>query len=210
MVSIHPAQASPIGSVAGRAAGSIATLAPNRRAQWVCTRRSAAWPPGVPCPASAITARLRIALRVTLTHVSHSCGVCGSWSACSSNPRQSGQRPCCACSRRSRDRSSGGLRRRRLLAQYSASAGSSGDAQPLTCWCRTICVQANLARKAPLSRSPKIHLSCLVCECAEYRVDDPPVPFIRVTTPGPAHGQLPHMSVQMDERPLGHHTPVIG
>jgi hypothetical protein len=134
----------------------------SRRAQWACMRRSATGSSDVPCPASAVIACLRIALRVTLTHVSHSCGVCGSWSACSSSSRQSGQRPCCAWSRRSRDRSSGGVRRRRRVAQYSTSAGSSGDVPALTSWCRTICVQANLARKAPLSRSPKIHLSCLV------------------------------------------------
>jgi multidrug efflux pump len=58
---------------------------------------------GVPRPGSAVIACLRIALRVTLSHCSHSGGLAGSWSECSSRPLQSGHRPCCACSRRRSD-----------------------------------------------------------------------------------------------------------
>ena len=42
--------------------------------------------------------------------------------------------------------SSGGVLRCRRLAQYSARAGSSGDAEPGTSWCRTILVQQYLSR----------------------------------------------------------------
>jgi hypothetical protein len=47
----------------------------------------------VPAPQTTI-ARLLTALRVAENHSAHSGGLCGSRSACSSNPRQSGQRPC--------------------------------------------------------------------------------------------------------------------
>ena len=40
----------------------------------------------------------------------------------------------------------GGAARRRRAAQYSARAGSSGDAPALTIWCRMILVQACLTR----------------------------------------------------------------
>ena len=50
--------------------------------------------------------------------------------------------------------STGGLIFRRRSAQYSVSAGSSGDAPPLTMMCRTMSVQANRARWAPLAASP--------------------------------------------------------
>jgi hypothetical protein len=53
----------------------------------------------------------------------------------------------------------GGTPRRRRLAQYGARAGSSGSELPLTIRCRTMLVQANLVRYAPLSRSPKTHRS---------------------------------------------------
>jgi hypothetical protein len=60
-----------------------------------------------------------------------------------------------------------GLMRRRRAAQYLVRAGSSGDAVPLTVWCRTMFVQENLMRWAtsprPLTRlrSPKTHRSFL-------------------------------------------------
>ena len=88
------AQASSGASRAGRNAGPFAPPTASRRAQWVCMRRNATGSSVVPRPASAVIACRRIALRVTLNHCSHSWGVCGSWSACSSSPRQTGQRPC--------------------------------------------------------------------------------------------------------------------
>ena len=56
--------------------------------------------------------------------------------------------------------SSGSLARRRR-AQYEARAGSSGEAEPLTIACRSMCVQENFTRQAPLSRSPNTQRSFL-------------------------------------------------
>src|SRR5689334_16114575 len=63
-----------------------------RRRQWACMRRVAARSSGVPAP-QTVTAWWRIAVRVAVSHCSHSRGFCGSRSACSSRPLQSGQRP---------------------------------------------------------------------------------------------------------------------
>jgi hypothetical protein len=65
-VSEHPAQASPVGSLAGRSAGSL------RWWQRVCVRR---------CSASSVLA-VRVAAivivgRMVVSHCSHCCGVCG-------------------------------------------------------------------------------------------------------------------------------------
>jgi len=65
----------------------------------------------------ATTILIRVAMRMALSHCSHSRGLCGSWSACSSRPRQSGHRPCCACSSRSVVVPTGGLWRRRRVPQ---------------------------------------------------------------------------------------------
>jgi len=43
------------------------------------------------------------AVRVAVSHCSHSRGLCGSRSACSSRPRQSGHRPCWVRRQRSQD-----------------------------------------------------------------------------------------------------------
>jgi len=57
--------------------------------------------------------------------------------------------------------------RLRRAAQYSVRAGSSGDAVPLTVWCRTMFVQRNLIRCATspralmIARSPNTHRSLL-------------------------------------------------
>ena len=67
--------------------------------------------------------------------------------------------------------SSGGLTRFRRSAQYAARAGSSGDAAPLTGTCRTMPVQENLTRQAPLSRSPKTQRSFLnLLNLPKYRL----------------------------------------
>jgi hypothetical protein len=91
-LSRQPAQASPEGVRAGKGAFPL-PLSTSRRWQWVCMRRFAVRSSGVPAP-QAVTACLRIALRVAVSHCSRSVGVCGSWSACSSSPPQSGRRPC--------------------------------------------------------------------------------------------------------------------
>jgi hypothetical protein len=49
----------------------------------------------------------------------------------------------------------------RRSAQYRARAGSSGDAPPVTGTCRSMFVQVNLTRQAPLSRSPNTQRSFL-------------------------------------------------
>ncbi len=67
--------------------------------------------------------------------------------------------------------SSGGLTRFRRSAQYAARAGSSGDAAPLTGTCRTMPVQENLTRQAPLSRSPDTQWSFLnLLNLPKYRL----------------------------------------
>jgi len=95
---------------------------------------------------SAVIASLRTALRVTLSHCSHSSGSRGSWSARSKKPPHSEQRLCCVINGRRLTPSSGGFVRSRRRVQYSARVGSSGDVEPGTIWCRTILVQANLWR----------------------------------------------------------------
>jgi hypothetical protein len=145
-VAPHTAQASPEGSRADRSAGRPSAPRVRSRRQWVCTRRGRVGSSGVPPAASAMTAWLRIAWRTALNHCSHASGCCGSWSACSSRVPHSGQRPSCAWSRRRMVPPSGGLVRRRRLAQKSARAGSSTDAVPGTIRCRTMGVQANLVR----------------------------------------------------------------
>jgi hypothetical protein len=86
-----PGSSKPHGSRAGRSAGSCSTR--RFRRQCACTRRTARSSSGVPGRRVAEIASLRTALRVTLSHCSHSSGLCGSWSACSSRPPQIGQRP---------------------------------------------------------------------------------------------------------------------
>jgi hypothetical protein len=55
--------------------------------------------------------------------------------------------------------------------KYWARLGSSGDDPPMTIRCRTIFVQANLTRQAPLARSPNTHLSCRdLLKAPKYRL----------------------------------------
>ena len=168
-----------------------------RSARWqgACTRRvwSPSGLPGRPGRPWCTRWSCRMALRVTCSHqFSHWLGELGSWSAASTGSPHSGQRPPCRSSRRRVWLSSGGLMRRRRAAQYSVRAGSSGDAVPLTVWCRAMFVQENLMRWAmsprPLTRlrSPKTHRSFLnllnlpKCKYSGFpsvdgRLDAPPV-----------------------------------
>ena len=99
----------------------------------------------------------------------------------------------------------------RRRAQYSASAGSSGDAPCLTVWCRTMLVQENLCMKAPLVRSPNTHRSCLaLLNLPKYRVKDPGRRFVRVAEGGPLVGEPPQVVVQLAEGLGGYLRPVVG
>jgi hypothetical protein len=85
--------------------------------------------------------------RTVMNHCSHSRGLRGSCSACRRNSPHAGQRP--PWPRRSRavcSSTGGAFFLRRRSVQYSAMAGSSGDAPPWTGTCWTIFVQANLVR----------------------------------------------------------------
>src|ERR1035437_4459706 len=142
-VSPHTPQASAAGSYANRSAGSLPLVALRRRWQWACMRRGLV-SSDVP---SSHMATVMVVLRVTASHCSHWSGLCGGSSAERSRLPQSGQRPSWALrSRRFLLRLGGGGALRRRSAQYSARVGSSGDALPLTIWCRTILVQENLRR----------------------------------------------------------------
>ena len=157
-VSRHPARASPDGVWTGRSAG------PRPWWQLRCMRRGSA-SSGVPWSHTT-----SIVLRVVASQCSHSRGVCGRSSTGVSVLRQIAQRP--SWTRWSHWAvwliGRGVLCRRR--AQYSASAGSSGDAPCLTVWWRTMLVQANLCMNAPLVRSPNTHRSCLaLLNLAKYR-----------------------------------------
>ena len=66
------AQASPKAHGWAEGPGPCARPLLSRRAQWACMSRSAAVSSGVPRPASTVIAWRRIAVRVTLTHCSHS------------------------------------------------------------------------------------------------------------------------------------------
>jgi hypothetical protein len=102
-----------------------------------------------------------IVLRVVASQCSHSCGVCGRSSTGTSVTLQIMQRPSWARWSRWAVRLIGRTLSCRRLAQYSVRAGSSGDAAPLTIWCRTMLVQAKRCMNAPLLRSPNTHLSYL-------------------------------------------------
>src|ERR1019366_6912548 len=129
-VSPHTAQASPGGSWAGRSAGPLPWFSVW---QWACIRRGLG-SSDVPFFRSAV---LMIALRLVPSHCSHSRGLCGGASAGSRGVPQSEQRPYCASKSRRLVVSIGrGGALRRRSAQYSARAGSSGDAPLLTIWCR--------------------------------------------------------------------------
>ena len=92
---------------------------------------------------------LRVAIvlivsRVMVSHFSHSRGFCGMASSAISVPPQIEQRPSWASISRRVVLLIGRVALRRRLAQYSTRAGSSGDAVPMTIWCRRILVQENL------------------------------------------------------------------
>src|SRR5438270_5771378 len=95
------------------------------------------WSASSDVPVAGLT--IVIAVRAAVSHAAQSLGVCGC--AANSGVLQIGQHPSWALSSRRLVLLIGrtGLRLRR--AQYSASAGSSGDAPCQTVWCRTMVVQ---------------------------------------------------------------------
>ncbi len=90
-----PGSSKPRGLAGVQRCRTAAGVGGSRRRQWVCTRWSVAGSSGVAACRWAVIACRRVALRTVVSHCSHSLGVCGSPSACSSRPPQSGQRPRC-------------------------------------------------------------------------------------------------------------------
>ena len=139
-----------------------------------------------------------IVVRVAVSHVSQSFGVCG-WSA-KSGVLQIGQHPSWALSSHRLVLLIGrtGLRLRR--AQYSASAGSSGDAPCLTSLVsddagpgEAVHVGAALA----VTEHPPV-LPGLV-ELAEVPGGHPGRRLVRVAEPGPLVGEPPQVLVELVE-----------
>ena len=89
--------------------------------------------------------------------------------------------------------------------------GHRGMPPPVTGTCRSMPVQENLTRQAPLPRSPNTQRSFLnVLNLPKYRPTIQRFGLSGVAPCGPLVGEFPQVVVQGAERPGGHHAPVVG
>jgi len=182
----------PVGGFGCRGAGSL--RAPVAwRWQCACMRRVPSGGPSRP----RVTTCLVIALRVVRYHCSHSCGLCGSRSACRSRSPQSGQRPFCLRSRRSVLGSSSGLLcgavrpsswpgrgHRGMPCPGSAGAGRSWSRRAWAC------------RRRWRGRRVPSGLAWICCTGRSSAAGDPGLRLAGVAVAGPFVGELPHVAVQ--------------